>query len=53
MKLFNLRPLLRDMVGELLYQVGLTKFNQGNHRYFTIVTFHRVLPTPAKIISTG
>ena len=44
MKLFNLRPLLRDMVGELLYQVGLTKFNQGNHRYFTIVTFHRVLP---------
>ena len=44
MKLFNLRPLLRDMVGELLYQVGLTKPKQGNYRYFTIVTFHRVLP---------
>jgi peptidoglycan/xylan/chitin deacetylase (PgdA/CDA1 family) len=44
MKLFSLRPLLRDMVGELLYQVGLTKPTPGSNHYFTIVTFHRVLP---------
>lgn len=44
MKLFSFRPFIRDMVGELLYQVGLTKpAGKGNH-YFTIVTFHRVLP---------
>jgi peptidoglycan/xylan/chitin deacetylase (PgdA/CDA1 family) len=44
MKLFSFRPLLRDMVGELLYQVGLTKPTQAGNHYFTIVTFHRVLP---------
>ncbi|NJO15305.1 MAG: polysaccharide deacetylase family protein [Thioploca sp.] len=44
MKLFSFRPLIRDMVGELLYKTGLTKPAQEGNHYFTIVTFHRVLP---------
>lgn len=42
--LFHLRPLIRDISGELLYQIGLTRPSFRASHHFTIVTFHRVLP---------
>jgi peptidoglycan/xylan/chitin deacetylase (PgdA/CDA1 family) len=42
-----LRPTLRDLAGDLLYRVGLTRPERGAHR-LNVVTFHRVLP-PAQL----
>jgi peptidoglycan/xylan/chitin deacetylase (PgdA/CDA1 family) len=38
-----LRPAVRDLAGDLLYTVGLTRPGRGAHR-LNVVTFHRVLP---------
>lgn len=38
-----LRPAVRDLAGDLLYTVGLTRPERGVHRLH-VVTFHRVLP---------
>jgi peptidoglycan/xylan/chitin deacetylase (PgdA/CDA1 family) len=42
-----LRPTVRDLAGDLLYKVGLTRPDRGAHR-LNVVTFHRVLP-PAQL----
>jgi peptidoglycan/xylan/chitin deacetylase (PgdA/CDA1 family) len=38
-----LRPTVRDLTGDLLYRLGLTRPDRGAHR-LNVVTFHRVLP---------
>ncbi len=38
-----LRPAVRDLAGNLLYVLGLTRPGRGAHRLH-VVTFHRVLP---------
>ena len=40
-----LRPTVRDLAGDLLYAIGLTRPDRGAHR-LNVVTFHRVLPQP-------
>ncbi|MEJ5990517.1 polysaccharide deacetylase family protein [Ramlibacter sp. PS3R-8] len=42
-----LRPTVRDLAGDLLYTIGLTRADRGAHR-LNVVTFHRVLP-PAQL----
>ena len=42
-----LRPAARDLAGDLLYAIGLTRPGRGAHRLH-VVTFHRVLP-PAQL----
>jgi peptidoglycan/xylan/chitin deacetylase (PgdA/CDA1 family) len=42
-----LRPTVRDLAGDLLYALGLTRPDRGAHR-LNVVTFHRVLP-PAQL----
>lgn len=38
-----LRPTVRDLAGDFLYTLGLTRPDRGAHR-LNVVTFHRVLP---------
>lgn len=38
-----LRPTVRDLAGDLLYRLGLTRPDRHAHR-LNVVTFHRVLP---------
>jgi peptidoglycan/xylan/chitin deacetylase (PgdA/CDA1 family) len=43
----TLRPLVRDLAGELLYRTGLTRPERSARDRLMVVTFHRVLPEPA------
>ena len=43
--LHNMRPMIRDLMGDLLYGLGLTQpGKRAKFHPFSIVTFHRVLP---------
>ena len=39
-----IRPILRDLIGNVLYASGITRPTRVARNYLNIVTFHRILP---------
>ncbi len=42
--LYHIRSFIRDIVGDLLYASGITNPSYAADGYFSVITFHRVLP---------